>query len=95
VESRTLHCRKKLEFQLHAFKPPNSRSVSFGSARTVSVLPSSDRAGAIGICFVQDGNRIIVRSLNADGPAAADGRIVPGDAVVAGLSSSNLLRPLL
>ena len=79
--------KKKLEFQPIASNSPNMRRVSFGSISVHSITPRSEKVGAIGLCVEQENSHVVVRSVNPDGPAAADGRIVPGDAVIAGVRS--------
>jgi hypothetical protein len=79
--------KKKLEFQTAACCSSDLRRVSFGSVDVQSITPRSEKTGAIGLGFEQEDGRVIVRSVNPDGPAAADGRIVPGDAVISGLCS--------
>ena len=76
--------KKKLEFPI-ASNSPNMRRVSFGSTSVHSIAPRSEKVGAIGLCVEQENSHVVVRSVNPDGPAAADGRIVPGDAVIAGV----------
>jgi hypothetical protein len=79
--------KKKLEFKppFSSFYTPNSRRVSFGTVDVQSITPRFEKHGAIGLCIEQEGLNIVVRSLNPDGPAAADGRIIPGDILIAGL----------
>lgn len=79
--------KKKLEFQPIASNSPNMRRVSFCSTSVHSITPRSEKVGAIGLCVEQENSHVVVRSVNPDGPAAADGRIVPGDAVIAGVYS--------
>ncbi len=85
AERRAL--KKKLEFQPAACCSFDLRRVSFGSVDVQSITPRSEKTGAIGLGFEQEDGRVIVRSVNPDGPAAADGRIVPGDVVISGLCS--------
>jgi hypothetical protein len=77
--------KKKLQSRFCESDCDVSRSVRFGCVDVQSITPRSDKAGAIGLCIEQQGYQFVVRSLNADGPAAADGRIVPGDLLIAGL----------
>jgi hypothetical protein len=86
----SLSSKKKLEFKspgtsVSSFYPPNSRRVSFATVDVQSITPRFEKHGAIGLCIEQEGLNIVVRSLNPDGPAAADGRIIPGDTLIAGL----------
>ena len=79
--------KKKLEFQAGP-SSPNVFRVRFGSVDIQSITPRSEKTGAVGLSFELEGNQIVVRSLNPDGPAAADGRIVPGDVLVEGVCSA-------
>jgi hypothetical protein len=85
LKRRTFFSKKALDFQFTESVPVGSRNVSFGGVDVHSITPRPDKAGAIGLCVEQQGSEFVVRSLNPDGPAAADGRIVPGDLLIAGL----------
>jgi hypothetical protein len=87
LDAEALSSKKKLEFTSTgtSFNFPNLRRVSFGTVDVQSITPRFEKHGAIGLCIEQEGLNIVVRSLNPDGPAAADGRIIPGDVLTAGL----------
>lgn len=86
LKGRKLVSKKSLDFQRTELNYSDSRRVTFGCVDEQSITPRSEKAGAIGLCIEQEGCNIVVRSLNPDGPAAADGRVVPGDLLIAGLT---------
>jgi hypothetical protein len=83
--SDRLISKKKLDFQPIASNDSIIRRVSFGSTFVQPITPRSEKVGAIGICFEQEDSHVVVRSVNPGGPAATDGRIVPGDTVIEGV----------
>jgi hypothetical protein len=84
VEAGVLFSKKKLDFQAAGPNFPNLRRVCFGSVDVRSITPRSNKIGAVGIAFELEDDQIVVRSVNPGGPAAEDGRIVPGDLLVEG-----------
>jgi hypothetical protein len=86
LKGRDLASKKSLDFQRNELNYSDSRRVTFGCVDVQPITPRSEKAGAIGLCIEQEGCNIVVRSLNPDGPAAADGRVVPGDLLIAGLT---------
>jgi hypothetical protein len=87
LDAEALSSKKKLEFTSTgtSFNSPNLRRVSFGTVDVQSITPRFEKHGAIGLCIEQEGLNIVVRAIHPDGPAAADGRIIPGDVLTAGL----------